>query len=160
MTIHNIRPDQRSTVCRPNVLLPKMSPKRLPPKWLVAEMTILLQASSLSNRPIRIRINRTFVFVAHYTVHQIMTCHRKCRPNVCHSNGLWPKWLYTRSTILLQGNKSARTARIPTARLFTLLISTSNRATEAKYKLLLAKSPESVHKKFGADCSSIFWIIM
>ena len=40
------------------------------------------------------------------------------------------------------------------------MLNISGRATESKCKLMLAKSPESVHKKIGADRSSIFRVIV
>jgi len=48
----------------------------------------------------------------------------------------------------------------PAVRHLILLISTPNIATEPKCKLLLAKSHKSIHKNFGAQCSSIFRVIM
>ena len=50
-------------------------------------------------------------------------------------------------------NKSAQRELIPCHK-------TSGRATGPKCKLMLPNSPESAHKKFGADRCCIFWVIV
>ena len=61
-------------------------------------------------------------------------------------------WQFPEITVL---NESTQGARITAPRR-----KTSERATEPKCKLLLAKSPESVHKKIGADRFSIFRVVV